>query len=167
MPHLIVFSHLRWNFVFQRPQHLLSRLARHYAVIFVEGLIITLLVLTGFRKAVFRHVWSSGCSTCHKAPGGHRGGACESCHRNAGRSWAFSHPTSTSCASCHRAPANHYGTSCRSCHGPSRAWSNATFSHPQLREHTYRSFACSSCHPSGYASASCTSCHKSGAPSGD
>ena len=26
--HLIVFSHLRWNFVFQRPQHLLSRLAR-------------------------------------------------------------------------------------------------------------------------------------------
>jgi len=28
MPHLIVFSHLRWNFVFQRPQHLLSRLAR-------------------------------------------------------------------------------------------------------------------------------------------
>jgi glycosyltransferase involved in cell wall biosynthesis len=36
MPHLIVFSHLRWNFVFQRPQHLLSRLARHYHVIFVE-----------------------------------------------------------------------------------------------------------------------------------
>ena len=30
MPHLIVFSHLRWDFVFQRPQHLLSRLARHY-----------------------------------------------------------------------------------------------------------------------------------------
>jgi glycosyltransferase involved in cell wall biosynthesis len=36
MPHLIVFSHLRWNFVFQRPQHLLSRLARHYPVVFVE-----------------------------------------------------------------------------------------------------------------------------------
>ena len=36
MPHLIVFSHLRWEFVFQRPQHLLSRLARHYAVVFVE-----------------------------------------------------------------------------------------------------------------------------------
>ena len=36
MPHLIVFSHLRWNFVFQRPQHLLSRLARHYHVVFVE-----------------------------------------------------------------------------------------------------------------------------------
>ena len=36
MPHLIVFSHLRWNFVYQRPQHLLSRLARHYPVLFVE-----------------------------------------------------------------------------------------------------------------------------------
>jgi len=36
MPHLIVFSHLRWNFVYQRPQHLVSRLARHYPVLFVE-----------------------------------------------------------------------------------------------------------------------------------
>ena len=33
---LIVFCHLRWNFVFQRPQHLHSRLAQHYHVIFVE-----------------------------------------------------------------------------------------------------------------------------------
>ncbi len=36
MPHLIVFSHLRWEFVFQRPQHLLSRLAQHYHVVVVE-----------------------------------------------------------------------------------------------------------------------------------
>ncbi|MEP7056428.1 MAG: glycosyltransferase [Caldimonas sp.] len=36
MSHLIVFSHLRWNFVFQRPQHLLSRLSGHYHVVFVE-----------------------------------------------------------------------------------------------------------------------------------
>jgi glycosyltransferase involved in cell wall biosynthesis len=33
---LIVFSHLRWNFVFQRPQHLLTRLAAHYQVLFIE-----------------------------------------------------------------------------------------------------------------------------------
>lgn len=33
---LIVFSHLRWDFVFQRPQHLLSRLARHRRIIFIE-----------------------------------------------------------------------------------------------------------------------------------
>lgn len=120
-----------------------------------------------FRKAVFRHVWRSGCSSCHKAPSGHRSGACESCHRNAGSNWAFSHPSSTSCSSCHKAPSGHYGTSCSSCHSPSRAWSNATFTHPRLQEHTYKSFACSSCHPSGYSSASCTSCHKNGAPSDD
>src|SRR4051794_31591213 len=34
--HLVVFSHLRWDFVFQRPQHLLSRLAARYPVVFVE-----------------------------------------------------------------------------------------------------------------------------------
>lgn len=33
---LIVFSHLRWDFVYQRPQHLLSRLARDRRVFFVE-----------------------------------------------------------------------------------------------------------------------------------
>ncbi|MFL6618896.1 MAG: FAD-dependent oxidoreductase [Povalibacter sp.] len=33
---LIVFSHLRWNFVYQRPQHLLSRLAKHYRIYFFE-----------------------------------------------------------------------------------------------------------------------------------
>jgi glycosyltransferase involved in cell wall biosynthesis len=33
---MIVLSHLRWDFVFQRPQHLLSRAARDFDVIFVE-----------------------------------------------------------------------------------------------------------------------------------
>lgn len=33
---IIVFSHLRWDFVFQRPQHLLSRLAARYPIVFVE-----------------------------------------------------------------------------------------------------------------------------------
>jgi UDP-galactopyranose mutase len=33
---LICFSHLRWNFVFQRPQHLMSRLARTRQVLFFE-----------------------------------------------------------------------------------------------------------------------------------
>lgn len=36
MASLIVFSHLRWSFVFQRPQHLLSRLAEQYRIIFIE-----------------------------------------------------------------------------------------------------------------------------------
>jgi UDP-galactopyranose mutase len=33
---LIVFSHLRWDFVFQRPQHLLTRCAQYRRVYFVE-----------------------------------------------------------------------------------------------------------------------------------
>lgn len=33
---LICFSHLRWNFVFQRPQHLMTRIARNMDVLFWE-----------------------------------------------------------------------------------------------------------------------------------
>jgi UDP-galactopyranose mutase len=36
MPTIVVFSHLRWDFVYQRPQHLLTRLAEHFPVLFVE-----------------------------------------------------------------------------------------------------------------------------------
>lgn len=35
-PTLVCFSHLRWNFVFQRPQQVLSRFARDMAVVFWE-----------------------------------------------------------------------------------------------------------------------------------
>src|SRR4029450_1473047 len=33
---LLCFSHLRWQFVFQRPQHLMTRFARDRRVFFVE-----------------------------------------------------------------------------------------------------------------------------------
>ncbi len=33
---IVTFSHLRWNFVYQRPQHLLSRLAARRPVYFIE-----------------------------------------------------------------------------------------------------------------------------------
>ncbi|HEX6224279.1 MAG TPA: glycosyltransferase family 1 protein [Chryseolinea sp.] len=33
---LICFSHLRWNFVYQRPQHLMSRIAKTHRVFFIE-----------------------------------------------------------------------------------------------------------------------------------
>ena len=33
---IIVFSHLRWDFVYQRPQHLLSGLAKYHRIYFVE-----------------------------------------------------------------------------------------------------------------------------------
>ena len=35
-PTLLCFSHLRWDFVFQRPQHLMSRFARSMSVVFWE-----------------------------------------------------------------------------------------------------------------------------------
>jgi UDP-galactopyranose mutase len=36
MKTLVVFSHLRWDFVYQRPQHVVSRLAKRWRVVFVE-----------------------------------------------------------------------------------------------------------------------------------
>lgn len=36
IPTLVCFSHLRWDFVYQRPQHLMSRFARSRRVLFVE-----------------------------------------------------------------------------------------------------------------------------------
>ncbi|HEY4652243.1 MAG TPA: glycosyltransferase family 1 protein [Pontibacter sp.] len=36
LPDVVCLSHLRWDFVYQRPQHLLSRFARHCRVFFVE-----------------------------------------------------------------------------------------------------------------------------------
>jgi glycosyltransferase involved in cell wall biosynthesis len=36
LPDLVCLSHLRWNFVFQRPQHLMTRFARERRVFFIE-----------------------------------------------------------------------------------------------------------------------------------
>ncbi|HYD92095.1 MAG TPA: hypothetical protein VEA37_11495, partial [Flavobacterium sp.] len=33
---LVCFSHLRWNFVYQRPQHLLSRFSKQHRTFFIE-----------------------------------------------------------------------------------------------------------------------------------
>lgn len=38
---LVCFSHLRWNFVYQRPQHLLSRFAKVFRLFFIEEPILT------------------------------------------------------------------------------------------------------------------------------
>jgi UDP-galactopyranose mutase len=40
-PTLVVFSHLRWDFVFQRPQHLLTRLGASRPVLFIEEPVVT------------------------------------------------------------------------------------------------------------------------------
>ena len=109
----------------------------------------------------FSHPGSSAsCASCHPRPGGHKSGSCQTCHRNTGRNWSFTHTSSSRCSSCHRAPSNHFGTTCFSCHSPSRPWRSASFSHGRIPggQHSYRSFACSKCHPSGYSSYFCT-CH--------
>jgi len=36
LPDLLCFSHLRWNFVYQRPQHLMTRLAKKARVFYIE-----------------------------------------------------------------------------------------------------------------------------------
>ncbi|MEA3150109.1 MAG: UDP-galactopyranose mutase, partial [Gammaproteobacteria bacterium] len=36
MDSLIVFSHLRWDFVYQRPQQLMTRLAKYYRIFYIE-----------------------------------------------------------------------------------------------------------------------------------
>src|SRR5205823_1162453 len=36
IPTIVTLSHLRWDFVYQRPQHLLSRLAANRRVFFIE-----------------------------------------------------------------------------------------------------------------------------------
>lgn len=120
-----------------------------------------------FSQGSFRHT-SSSCASCHRAPSGHtRSVSCATCHRKRGVSWAASHPASRACSSCHKAPSNHFGSSCASCHKPLVSWRKATFNHPRnLGEHSYRSFACVKCHPSGYSSHSCT-CHGGKTPKGD
>jgi nitrate/TMAO reductase-like tetraheme cytochrome c subunit len=119
-----------------------------------------------FKQGSYRHT-SSSCASCHRAPSGHvRTVSCATCHRRRGVSWAASHPASARCASCHKAPASHFGTSCSSCHKPLVSWSRATFNHPRAGEHSYRSFACVKCHPSGYTSHNCT-CHGGRPPKGD
>ena len=39
---IITFSHLRWNSVYQRPQHLMARLARRHSIAFIEEPILDL-----------------------------------------------------------------------------------------------------------------------------
>lgn len=58
MSDLICISHLRWDFVWQRPQHLLSRLAQQHRVLFVEEPI-TSLEVTAPRLEIFP---GRGCS---------------------------------------------------------------------------------------------------------
>lgn len=76
--------------------------------------------------------------------------------------------SSAACTACHEPPAGHYGFECSACHAPGVPWESAEFAHPRIEggEHTYRSFGCEKCHPSGYAQANCT-CHGGNPPTDD
>jgi hypothetical protein len=114
----------------------------------------------------FTHPTASSCASCHKAPGGHYGTNCASCHHKPGVTWKGAHPSSTGCGSCHKPPASHYGTNCASCHHkPGVTWAGASFNHPSIPggQHTYRTWTCAQCHPSGPPAVNCT-CHKNGTP---
>jgi hypothetical protein len=56
---LVVFSHLRWNFVYQRPQHVQSRLSARWPVIFIEEPVpkATQAYLERFQPAAGVEVW--------------------------------------------------------------------------------------------------------------
>lgn len=114
------------------------------------------------------------CNSCHtvnawkpaksghrpELSGEHRGAGCRKCH-GAERLGSMS-----DCATCHRVPGGHFAGSCSDCH-QTKSWRSVSISHPRVREHSYRSFACVKCHPSGYSSSSCVSCHRSGNPEDD
>lgn len=111
------------------------------------------------------HRPQADCQTCHRKPSEHRDGPCISCHTT--ESWAFTgHQAASDCSRCHAAPAGHFGANCASCHS-TRTWRGASFSHPRVREHSYRSFPCRSCHPDGLQTATCTGCHDSNNPDDD
>lgn len=57
---LVCLSHLRWGFVYQRPQHLLSRFAKHQRVFFVEEPTPT----TGTPRIDTHHCSESGVNIC-------------------------------------------------------------------------------------------------------
>src|SRR3569832_430956 len=33
---MLVFSHLHWDFVYQRPQHIIDRMSKYYRILFIE-----------------------------------------------------------------------------------------------------------------------------------
>jgi len=77
----------------------------------------------------------------------------------------LAHPPGSGCESCHRPPAAHYAAPCLRCH--TRAGVSWEFSHPAVNEvHSWTSFPCAKCHPSGNARVVCT-CHRNGVPQGN
>ncbi len=96
--------------------------------------------------------------------GGHKGLACETCHRNLD----FSDPGNSNCESCHSQDDVHegrFGTNCGSCHGVFR-WGSVRFDHKRetnfLLPAGHDSLPCTACHTGALDDAlptACGSCH--------
>src|SRR5689334_1263652 len=54
---IVCFSHLRWNFVYQRPQHLLSRFSKNHRLFFIEEPIWDAGKETISIKEVSKNIW--------------------------------------------------------------------------------------------------------------
>ncbi len=106
------------------------------------------------------------CSACHQAAHEPRG-ECSLCH-TPGQKFAFVHGSPGSdCSQCHTPPVNHFNADCAGCHNPGIPFKDTKFTHPaRVGNHSYLSFPCVKCHPTGYASSSCT-CHGGQPPRGD
>jgi len=108
---------------------------------------------------------TTSCVNCHSADHEKEkqsNNNCSSCHFMT--SWErlkINHASKANCSLCHQEPANHFRKRCLTCHS-TKTWKEKNFWHPRVREHSYRSFSCSSCHPNGYDSYNCTKCHAEG-----
>lgn len=124
-----------------------------------------------WKSITFNHK-NEKCADCHSAPARHRekiainaAANCQNCHTLKGwKNITFVHQN-RNCTDCHSAPANHFGNSCRACHNV-KNWREANINHPRLpgeagEKHSWRSYPCQYCHPSGYSSYSCLRCHRS------
>lgn len=74
MSPLVVFSHLRWDFVYQRPQHVLSRLAAGRPVFFVEEPVFDAAVESGAPAWAERQQPAPGVTVVRAHTGLHEGG---------------------------------------------------------------------------------------------
>jgi nitrate/TMAO reductase-like tetraheme cytochrome c subunit len=85
---------------------------------------------------------------------GHKTVVCSDCHNMQVQA----------CESCHDRPAGHQPGPCSNCHALGDSFA---FNHPRVRgEHTYTSFSCDKCHPSGPPAVNCT-CHGGVPPKDD
>lgn len=105
------------------------------------------------------------CSTCHAPLRGVTDEKCMSCHteisRDRERGRGLHGQLRDACPVCHKLHGKAIGEDLLT---PSslKIPEGTAFDHPPVREHSYRSFECSACHPKDFSSWSCEKCHRGG-----